>query len=217
MRGALFALALCSFIASIKTSFAEKPDAKKKREYYKKEIKVDLDQDAPLIKKQVSIESKGASAVDKKASAVKKRVPVADEQTTAFEEKPVRDLSSSKKKKKRRAKKYRAKASKDFRESEGELEDTPIPSLEDSLGDTKSLKAQLLQELEEEHQVGSKGQGFHSYFEEKSPKEEQKRFDFQDIELQVIGRHSEKISGKKFKRDISSNENSTGKKASKRK
>lgn len=132
-----------------------------------------------------------------------------------FMEKAVRSLSSSKKKK-RKGQKYRTKASDESfgeAESDEEFEDTVIPSLEDSLGGTKDLKAQLLQELEDEHQVGSKGQGLETYFEAKSP-EEQKKFDFQDMELQVIGRHSEKISGKKFRRDISSDEKTlpTGKK-----
>lgn len=119
--------------------------------------------------------------------------------------KTVRDLSSSKKKKRRKGRKHRTKGSKgDFRAAaDEELEDTAIPSLEDSLGDTKDLKAQLLQELEDEHHVGSKDQGLKTYFEAKSI-EGQKKFDFQDMELQVIGRHSERISGKKFRRDISS-------------
>ena len=129
--------------------------------------------------------------------------------------KSVRSIASVRKKKNKAN-----KASKrDFEEiQEGEeleeleeLEDTAIPSLEDSLGDTKELKAQLLQELEDEHQVGSKDQGLKTYFEAKSL-EGKKKFDFQDIELQVIGRHSEKISGKKFRRGISSDDNSADKK-----
>ena len=123
--------------------------------------------------------------------------------------KPVRSIASVKKKKNKAN-----KASKrDFEDTQAaeELEDTVIPSLEDSIGDTKDLKAQLLQELEDEHQVGSKDQGLKTYFEAKSP-EGKKKFDFKDVELQVIGRHTEKISGKKFRRDISSDDNSADKK-----
>ena len=220
MRGSLFVFVLIFSLFSTNAFSAEKSDAKKKPTYYEKEIEVDLDkaEKTPVTEKKAPVVEQKASVADKKDPSLKEKASVANEQVSVEEEEAIRHLSSSKKKKKQKGLKYRTKASEDFEKADGELEDTVIPSLEDSLGDTKDLKAQLLEELEEEHQVGSTGQGLDSYFEAKSPSEEQKRFDFQDMELQVVGRHSEKISGKKFKRDISSGgETPTNKKKAQKK
>ena len=87
-----------------------------------------------------------------------------------------------------------------------ESEETPTPSLGDSLGDVEKLKAQLLHDLEKDHQIGTKDQGLKAYMETKSA-ESKKKFQFRDMELRVVGHHSEKVSGKQIKRDVSSSKN----------
>ena len=82
-------------------------------------------------------------------------------------------------------------------------------SLEDSLGDTEKLKAQLLKDLEEDHNIGSKNQGLKRYFQAKVRKNKKKKFEFKDMDLKVVGHHEEKLSTserKNAKRTVSSKE-----------
>ena len=89
--------------------------------------------------------------------------------------------------------------------SEETEEEIFLPSLTDSLADSKKLKNRLLRELADDHNTDPKNQT-----PEEDPETETetnkngKTVKFKDMELQVIGRHTEEIIYKKSKRDVSS-------------
>lgn len=89
--------------------------------------------------------------------------------------------------------------------SEETEEEIFLPSLTDSLADSKKLKNRLLRELADDHNIDPKNQTTEENPEGKTETNKNgKTVKFKDMELQVIGRHTEEIIYKKSKRDVSS-------------
>ena len=84
-----------------------------------------------------------------------------------------------------------------------ESEEITRPSLEDYARGTEQLKSQLIEQLENKNKVGSKDQGLQKYLETKTVNRK-KKYDFQDIELHVVGQHEDTLSREQIKRDVSS-------------
>ena len=86
-----------------------------------------------------------------------------------------------------------------------ESEEITRPSLEEYAGGTEKLKSQLIKQLENKNNVGSKDQGLKQYLNTKTANSK-KKYDFQDIELHVVGQHEDTVSREQIKRDVSSSE-----------
>ena len=86
-----------------------------------------------------------------------------------------------------------------------ESEEITRPSLEEYAGGTEQLKSQLIKQLENKNNVGSKDQGLKQYLNTKTANSK-KKYDFQDIELHVVGQHEDTVSNEQIKRDVSSSD-----------